>query len=605
GVCESGAKEPTGLEGTGVCDLGGIEPSGLKGAGVCDLGGIESTGLKGAGMCDSGGTEPTGLKGAGMCDSGGIESTRLKGAGMCDSGGIEPTRLKGAGMCDSGGTEPTGLKGAGMCDSGGIESTRLKGAGMCDSGAKKCTVLGGTGMCDSGGTEPTGLGGTGVCESGGTEPTGLKGTGVCDSGGTEPTGLEGAGVCNSVGVLDSCTMVEGLPFPVEYYVRTTRRMASSQSHRDLQAVILSQLSRGPHRRSRSLTPSAHKHSTSRTHTVRHAHSGTPEDHSHDTQSPSQLTSDSQTNRAPVKGPLVNRRLTSELGTNQSVCVRPVRGRRGRGKRPSRSLSMELPCPAPGLDHSLTSLTPASQRCPGAGRLEGMPLSGGVEEQLYPIFRRSCVMPIYRPEPTNGPAVHPGSLSGGGSTLDVQDFHLPDDEFGQLKLQKLRGSSSSVVTATLPFPQPERFSPYNMRRRRGNGSLGSTALTSRTDLLPLPLCPSVTERLVESLELSVDHKDKLKGLQSTASDQSTDYHLHPIDTQRSELPVVKPIDVHPVDHDTGLLPNECTTKCTSLQTETDSERPTKGFAMLCSSPCRNLQPLADPPSPLSSLPLPLG
>ena len=53
-----------------------------------------------------------------------------------------------------------------------------------------------------------------------------------------------------VGLLDSCTLVEGLIFPAEYYVRTTRRMTSSQSQPDMQAVILSQLSNGRPRRSR-------------------------------------------------------------------------------------------------------------------------------------------------------------------------------------------------------------------------------------------------------------------------------------------------------------------------------------------------------------------
>ncbi|PKK21882.1 partner and localizer of BRCA2 [Columba livia] len=41
--------------------------------------------------------------------------------------------------------------------------------------------------------------------------------------------------------LNSCTVVEGLLFPVEYYVRTTRRMANCQRKVDLDAVILSQL----------------------------------------------------------------------------------------------------------------------------------------------------------------------------------------------------------------------------------------------------------------------------------------------------------------------------------------------------------------------------
>lgn len=50
------------------------------------------------------------------------------------------------------------------------------------------------------------------------------------------------------GILDSCTLVEGLPFPVEYYIRTTRRMAASHSSVDLDAVIYSQLTGGRGRR---------------------------------------------------------------------------------------------------------------------------------------------------------------------------------------------------------------------------------------------------------------------------------------------------------------------------------------------------------------------
>lgn len=48
--------------------------------------------------------------------------------------------------------------------------------------------------------------------------------------------------------ITSCTLIEGLPFPVEYYVRTTRRMASAHSPVDLNAVIQSQLSNGRGRR---------------------------------------------------------------------------------------------------------------------------------------------------------------------------------------------------------------------------------------------------------------------------------------------------------------------------------------------------------------------
>lgn len=75
-----------------------------------------------------------------------------------------------------------------------------------------------------------------------------------------------------VGVLDACTLVEGLLYPAEYYVRTTRRMTLSQSQPDMQAVILSQLSTGRHRRSRGrgrgrgLNRPPHKHERSDQHT---------------------------------------------------------------------------------------------------------------------------------------------------------------------------------------------------------------------------------------------------------------------------------------------------------------------------------------------------
>lgn len=62
--------------------------------------------------------------------------------------------------------------------------------------------------------------------------------------------------------LDSCTLVEGLLFPLEYYVRTTRRMTSCQRKVDLEAVIHSHLGTGrkgtrgrPRRASISSAPS--------------------------------------------------------------------------------------------------------------------------------------------------------------------------------------------------------------------------------------------------------------------------------------------------------------------------------------------------------------
>lgn len=96
------------------------------------------------------------------------------------------------------------------------------------------------------------------CEVGiNTEPTAEE-RGKCEDSQESAVGNKGDGSemvakgeeVKGSGLWDSCTLVEGLLFPAEYYVRTTRRMTSSQSQPDMQAVILSQLNIGRHQRSR-------------------------------------------------------------------------------------------------------------------------------------------------------------------------------------------------------------------------------------------------------------------------------------------------------------------------------------------------------------------
>uniref|UniRef100_A0A673WZH1 Partner and localizer of BRCA2-like n=2 Tax=Salmo trutta TaxID=8032 RepID=A0A673WZH1_SALTR len=392
------------------------------------------------------------------------------------------------------------------------------------------------------------------------------------------SGAVGAsGLCNTGGVLDSCTLVEGLPFPVEYYIRTTRRMASSQSHRDLQAVILNQLNRGRHRRSRGRMSNPHSLSTSHSDSLSTSHSDSLAQPSNHRQCSSQLTSNSPTNRTPVEEPSANQMLTSESGTNQNerlpsrACsVRPIRGQRGRGRRPrlGRSLSLDSDPPAPGPDNTQTpaAISPASQPLPGSGCPERWPLSGGVEEQLYPIFRKSCVSPlIHTPKQSKesvwclllpsslspgGPAVHPGSLGRVISTFDLQDFHLPDDQFGQLKLQKLRASSAVAVAV------PEPFSPYNMRRRRSRGSVhglhgdtgGLMSKAPTPEPLPLSLTPPVTD-CVTPVEQSIDRSIGQHLIDHPIGQQSTDALNHSTDLH-SEYHSVCQFTDHLVDQPTG-------------------------------------------------------
>ncbi|XP_071246193.1 uncharacterized protein [Salvelinus alpinus] len=409
-----------------------------------------------------------------------------------------------------------------------------------------------------------------------------------DSGTVGVSVLGSVGLCNTGGVLDSCTLVEGLPFPVEYYIRTTRRMASSQSHRDLQAVILNQLNRGRHRRSRGQMSDTHSLSTS--------HSDSLAQPSNHRQCSSQLTSNSPTNRTPVEEPSANQMLTAESGANQSerlpsrACsVRPIRGRRRRGRRPrlGRSLSLDSDPPAPGPDNTQTpaAISPASQPLPGGGCPERWPLSGGVEEQLYPIFRRSCVSPLIHTSKQSkesvwslllpsslspgGPAVHPGSLGCVISTFDLRDFHLPDDQFGQLKLQKLRASSAVAV------PELEPFSPYNMRRRRSRGSVhglhgntgGPTSKAPTPEPLPLSLTPPVTD-CVTSVEQSIDISIGQHLIDHPIGQHRIDHPIgqHLIDHPIGQHLIDHPIGQHLIDHPIGHQSTDALDHSTDLHSE---------------------------------------
>ncbi|XP_071976198.1 partner and localizer of BRCA2 isoform X1 [Engystomops pustulosus] len=196
--------------------------------------------------------------------------------------------------------------------------------------------------------------------------------------------------------LESCTLVEGLLFPVEYYVRTTRRMTSCQRKVDLEAVIHSHLgtarkgARGrPRRASTSSTPSL------------------------------------QVRDTPVSTP--------RLGTTKS--------RRGRGRKS---------CPAAvssGLQDISKQLMFGSESspvetCPEDLRVKEEGLKTGANEPSSPFH------------------LFNSRISGHHLLrhLEITDFHLPDEDFGVLKLEKLRSTS--------PF---ESFVPEKEKTRNRQAS----------------------------------------------------------------------------------------------------------------------------------------
>ncbi|XP_060910958.1 partner and localizer of BRCA2 [Labrus mixtus] len=333
-----------------------------------------------------------------------------------------------------------------------------------------------------------------------------------------------------VGILDSCTLVEGLLFPAEYYVRTTRRMTSSHSQPDMQAVIHTQLGIGRPRRSRGNGRGLNKRT--------HNREGSDK--------LSQTSFSSPTTASPAVGPCTESpavgtptELISQSSSEISdqvvsadtlfspkvTAVRPARGRRrrrgrgrgrGRPQTPRSSFNLDTsnldPLQIPNdlqLTSSLVSASP-SLHGPAVGsqplRTQGEAVSVTDQPEpayVYPIFlkssgrtnrttqlngssenRQSLLLPSSSPSQTSLlplPSLSSGPLANNLINFDVhQDFHLPDDQFASLKLHKLR--RVAVESGIEHFTSPS----YNTR-----SSTRHCVAPPRSPVMPLPMALSLT------------------------------------------------------------------------------------------------------------------
>ncbi|KAI1896108.1 hypothetical protein AGOR_G00091420 [Albula goreensis] len=303
------------------------------------------------------------------------------------------------------------------------------------------------------------------------------------------------------GYLSSCTLVEGLLFPVEYYVRTTRRMSAAQSSVDLGAVIQSQLTGGRRGRGRrrgrggSATAARDRRGVSVA-SGSHMVGG----------SVSQATPDSESSQTSRSSPTAS--------GPEPPTVKPIRGgsrrgrrRGGRGWRRGRAVPMATPhSDGPNASEHLIAeadLPPDTDPHPETD-----------EKKLYPIFctksqlsvssspqisqisfitessqskgkeylRASCrsltggeydslLLPS-SPAPQRPPVFTLGgtrlSLHFLLSHLDAKDFHLPDDEFGMLKRDKLRLFTDGDLEAFAPLR------PRYATRQRATGTPSGSA-----------------------------------------------------------------------------------------------------------------------------------
>ncbi|NWT62883.1 PALB2 protein, partial [Erythrocercus mccallii] len=318
------------------------------------------------------------------------------------------------------------------------------------------------------------------------------------------------------GMLSSCTVVEGLLFPVEYYVRTTRRMSNCQRKVDLDAVILSQLGRSKKgQRSKCKQKDANPNQPSQERAegdlepgvVPFPFLGAENNQANSSSSQKSLPATSSSSSSTSLESISQKSITSTR-QEQRQSQRKQKGRRKSAcKAPMHPLSQELiesqdPTMAnessallsnedqsekENCDANLKKLSSDERRLSGAAALGG----------------HSCPVGSQGPAALGLPAKDLdacGSLFSFRSLqwlvpkLGIREFHLPNEEFGVLKLEKLK---SCPVNDLEDFVSGDSVAPEgtpDAQMKPKEKSLRSNLLLpSRSGLPELPCMESPTSK----------------------------------------------------------------------------------------------------------------
>ncbi|XP_053182016.1 partner and localizer of BRCA2 [Scomber japonicus] len=285
------------------------------------------------------------------------------------------------------------------------------------------------------------------------------------------------------GLLDSCTIVEGLLFPVEYYVRTTRRMASSQSQPDMQAIHLSQLITGRCRRGRGQGRGRGRGRGSHRHTHNDEHSDQHIDSSSLT--PARPHTQPQASDTPAElnqssGETSDQISLSETNTNAfsspTVCTaRPGRGgrrKRGRGRGKPGTPRCSLSSDTHHLSLEQTSDDPQPTNTP----LSSSDLSLHAADRPKPCLTPEETVPVLadvQPASTPNTATHhPSEVNGAPSSA-------ASGQQGQVYSIFLKSSNRT-----------NRSSQRNTSADSWQSYLLPSSPPSQTSLFPLPSLFSV-------------------------------------------------------------------------------------------------------------------
>uniref|UniRef100_A0A8D2MM82 Partner and localizer of BRCA2 n=1 Tax=Zonotrichia albicollis TaxID=44394 RepID=A0A8D2MM82_ZONAL len=284
------------------------------------------------------------------------------------------------------------------------------------------------------------------------------------------------------GTLSSCTVVEGLLFPVEYYVRTTRRMSNCQRKVDLDAVILSQLGRSKKgQRSKCKQKDANPNQPSQEGAEGDLEPGVEPFPFLGAENDQANSSSSQKSLPENCDASLERSSSNERRLSGAAALGPA---------------------GPGVTGATQ---PAGPDPPQGGSLVPGKCHKALLEQVQhpPHSRSSSPMGSQGPAALGLPAADPdtrGSLFSFHSLqwlipqLGIRDFHLPNEEFGVLKLEKLK---SSPVNDLEDFVSGDGVAPEDTtdaQMKPEEKSLRSNLiLPSKTGLPELPCMEGLTSK----------------------------------------------------------------------------------------------------------------
>ncbi|NWU07015.1 PALB2 protein, partial [Cephalopterus ornatus] len=315
------------------------------------------------------------------------------------------------------------------------------------------------------------------------------------------------------GTLSSCTVVEGLLFPVEYYVRTTRRMSSCQRKVDLDAVILSQLGRSKKgQRSKSKQKDANSDQPSQERAKGDLESGVmpfpflgaEKDPANSSSSEKSLPVSSSSSTS--LGSISQKSIISTR-QEQSRSQRKQKGRRSACKAPVHPVSQELIESVDLITARESGALLSSESQSGKGNCDGNLEKSSSDESKF------CPMGSEGPAALGLPAADPDTRCSLFSfrspqwlvpRLGIRDFHLPNEEFGVLKLEKLKSSPVNDLEDFVPSVSGDGEAPQDTPSAQMNPedkSLRSNLISpSKTRLPKLPHVESPASKELSTHEL---------------------------------------------------------------------------------------------------------